>query len=107
MLLVTTTRFEPRSTGVRAIVTGLQVRAAETWAPWLTVGAVARTCKPATMPRTPVDRGSNRGVVTSSIVARGLWNSEGVRLWLAFASESTWGRLNLTRKLDTSNYTNK
>ena len=35
MLLVTTPRFEPRSTGVRAIVAGLQVRAA---AP--TVGAV-------------------------------------------------------------------
>ena len=42
MLLVTTPRFEPRSTGVRAIVAGLQLRA---------------------------DRGSNRGVVTSSIVA--------------------------------------
>ena len=28
MLLVTTPRFEPRSTGVRAIVAGLQVRAA-------------------------------------------------------------------------------
>ena len=28
----------------------------------------APTCKPATMARTPVDRGSNRGVVTSSIV---------------------------------------
>ena len=32
------------------------------------MGAAARTCKPATMARTPVDRGSNWGVVTSSIV---------------------------------------
>ena len=61
MLLVTTPRFEPRSTSVRAIVAVLQVRA--------TVGAAARTCKTATMARTPVDRGSNRGVVTISIVA--------------------------------------
>ena len=65
MLLVTTRRFEPRSTGVRAIVAGLQVRAAAV----RTVGAAARTCKPATMARTPVDRGSNWGVFTSSIVA--------------------------------------
>ena len=32
MLLVTTPRFEPRSAGVRAIVAGLQVRAAVQWA---------------------------------------------------------------------------
>ena len=62
MLLVTKPRFEPRSTGVRAIVAGLHV----------TVGAAARTCKPATMARTPLDRGSNRGFVTSSIVALAL-----------------------------------